>query len=193
MQTINLGSVQAPYFEQVLTIQPNQSVIINYAFESFQLLDASLQDTLEVTFGGAGVQSKFSAGMGYELTEPVQYVQLFNTSKTEQITIRFALAIGNITDNRLNISGVVNTSTVLKQASTVTWATVNASSSTTYSIPDNSNISILVTSGTVTMNLSGNSGNGIILSSGQSVEFSTVNAQTLTLSGGVVNIQVQEF
>lgn len=193
MQTINLGSVQAPYFEQVLTIQPNQSVIINYAFESFQLLDASLQDTLEVTFGGAGVQSKFSAGMGYELTEPVQYVQLFNTSKTEQITIRFALAIGNITDNRLNISGVVNTSTVLKQASAVTWATVNASSSTTYSIPDNSNISILVTSGTVTMNLSGNSGNGITLSSGQSVEFSTVNAQTLTLSGGVVNIQVQEF
>ena len=193
MQTINLGSVQAPYFEQVLTIQPNQSVIINYAFESFQLLDASLQDTLEVTFGGAGVQSKFSAGMGYELTEPVQYVQLFNTSKTEQITIRFALAIGNITDNRLNISGVVNTSTVLKQASAVTWATVNASSSTTYSIPDNSNISILVTSGTVTMNLSGTSGNGITLSSGQSVEFSTVNAQTLTLSGGVVNIQVQEF
>ena len=193
MQVINLGSVQAPYFEQVLTIQPNQSVIINYAFESFQLLDASLQDTLEVTFGGAGVQSKFSAGMGYELTEPVQYVQLFNTSKTEQITIRFALAIGNITDNRLNISGTVNTSTVLKQASTVTWATVNASSSTTYSIPDNSNISILVTSGTVTMNLSGNSGNGITLSSGQSVEFSTVNAQTLTLSGGIVNIQVQEF
>lgn len=193
MQIINLGSVQAPYFEQVLTIQPNQSVIINYAFESFQLLDASLQDTLEVTFGGAGVQSKFSAGMGYELTEPVQYVQLFNTSKTEQITIRFALAIGNITDNRLNISGVVNTSTIIKQASTVTWETVNASSSTTYNIPDNSNISILVTSGTVTMNLSGNSGNGITLSSGQSVEFSTVNAQTLTLSGGVVNIQVQEF
>lgn len=193
MQVINLGSVQAPYFEQVLTIQPNQSVIINYAFESFQLLDASLQDTLEVTFGGAGVQSKFSAGMGYELTEPVQYVQLFNTSTTEQITIRFALAIGNITDNRLNISGTVNTSTVLKQASTVTWATVNASSSTTYSISDNSNISILVTSGTVTMNLSGNSGNGITLSTGQSVEFSTVNAQTLTLNGGTVNIQVQEF
>lgn len=82
---------------------------------------------------------------------------------------------------------------MLKQASTVTWATVNASSSTSYSIPDNSNVSILVTSGTVTMNLSGNNGNGIVLSSGQSVEFSTVNAQTLTLSGGIVNIQVQEF
>lgn len=193
MQVINLGSVQAPYFEQELIIPANQSVIINYAFESFQLLEASLQDTLEVTFGGAGVQSKFSAGMGYKLTEPVQYVQLFNTSSTQQITIRFALALGDIADNRLNISGTVNTSTILKQASTVTWATVNASSSTTYSIPGNSNISILVTSGTVTMNLSGNSGNGITLSTGQSVEFSTVNAQTLTLNGGTVNIQVQEF
>lgn len=193
MQKINLGSVQAPYFEQEMTIPANQSVIINYAFESFQLLDASLQDTLEVTFGGAAVQSKFSAGMGYKLTDPVQYVQLFNTSKTQQITIRFALAIGNISDNRLVVSGIVNTSTLLTKASNVTWATVNATSSKTYSIPDNSDVSILVTSGTVTMNLSGNSGNAISLASGQSVEFSTLNAQTLTLSGGTVNIQVQEY
>ena len=193
MQIINLGSVQAPYFEQVLVIPANQSAVINYAFDSFQLLDASLQDTLEVTFGGAGVQSKFSAGMGYKLKEPVQYVQLFNTSTTQQITIRFALAIGDIADNRLVVSGVVNTSTVLTKASNVTWETVNASSSTTYSIPANSDVSVLVVSGSVTMNLSGNTGNAITLASGQSVEFSTVNAQTLSLSGGVVNIQVQEF
>lgn len=193
MQTINLGSVQSPYFEQSLTIPAKQSVIINYAYQSFQLLDASLYDTLEVTFGGAGIQSKYSAGMGYKLTEPVQYIQFFNTSTTQSITIRFALAIGDIRDNRLVVSGIVNTLTEMAKATTVTWDNINATSSTTYTIPANSNISILVTSGTVTMNLSGNSGNGIILTSGQTVQFSTINPQTLTLSGGVVNLQIEEY
>ncbi len=193
MQTINLGSVQSPYFEQSLTIPAKQSVIINYAYQSFQLLDASLQDTLEVTFGGAGIQSKYSAGMGYKLPEPVQYIQLFNTSENEQITIRFALAIGDISDNRLVVSGVVNTSTILKQATSVIWDNIDATSETTYDINDNSVVSVMVSSGTVTMNLSGNSGNGIILTSGQTVQFSTVNPQTLTLSGGVVNLQIEEY
>lgn len=193
-QIINLGGFQSPYFEQEITLQPKENRVINYAFDDFQLLDASLQNTLEVTFGGGAIQSKFSAGMGYKLPAPVQYVQFFNSSSEQPITIRFVLAIGDIRDNRLVVSGIVNTSTELTPASSVTWAQIDGSAGEqTYDLPLNSTVSILVTSGTATLNLSNNTGTSITLQAGQTVDFKTANAQVLSVTGGVINIQIEEF
>lgn len=64
-ENINLGAVQAPYWEQVLTLQPGETRKVDYVYDSFNLLQASIPEVLEVTFGGAATQTKFSAGMGY--------------------------------------------------------------------------------------------------------------------------------
>lgn len=100
-ENINLGAVQAPYWEQVLTLQPGETRKVDYVYDSFNLLQASIPEVLEVTFGGAATQTKFSAGMGYHLSAPVSYIQLFNTSDSP-LTIDFSLAVGGITDNRVD-------------------------------------------------------------------------------------------
>ena len=64
-QEINLGSVQAPYWEDTITIEPQGTEIRYYNYDSFNLLQASIPGVLQVTFGGAAVQSKYSAGMGF--------------------------------------------------------------------------------------------------------------------------------
>lgn len=103
---INLGSVQSPYLEQILTIPAGGIKKFDYVHNCFSLLDSS--DKLNLTFGGAAVESVFTAGMYYELTNPVPYVILYNRNASP-ITIHFALGIGVIKDNRLTVSGTVLT------------------------------------------------------------------------------------
>ena len=130
-ENINLGAVQAPYWEQVLTLQPGETRKVDYVYDSFNLLQASIPEVLEVTFGGAATQTKFSAGMGYHLSAPVSYIQLFNTSDSP-LTIDFSLAVGGITDNRLTVSGTVNTSTKLSAYSSVKAGSLTAPQSLEY-------------------------------------------------------------
>ena len=105
---INLGSVQAPYQEFTYTIPAGGSQKIDYVFQSFNLLDASAAGALKCNFGGAVNETLFSAGMGYKLTSPVQFITLFNTAAAP-LTVHISLAIGDIYDNRLTVTGTVLT------------------------------------------------------------------------------------
>lgn len=182
MENINLGSVQAPYREQILTLAPGETQIIWYVYDSFNLLQASISDALEVTFGGAAAQTKFSAGMGYKLSEPVSYIQLFNTSESP-LTIDFSLAVGGITDNRLTVSGIVNTSTKLSAYSNVKAGSLTAPQSLEYD--NNSVVALVCTSGTITVNITaaGVAVSNLELSTGQSWEMPIVTGGTIEITG----------
>lgn len=198
---INLGSVQAPYWQEELTIPAKSTHITRYVFNSFNLLSASIPDVLEVTFGGAAVQSRFSAGMGYKLSDPVSYIQFFNTSD-QDITIKFSLAIGDITDNRLTVSGTVF---VAQQTGDIfnvqqmPWAIYSATSAVApVSIPVSGaqKISILCTSGSVT--ISGSFGgvniSNLTLAAGQAWEDFLSGSGNLEISGsGSVNYSVAGY
>ena len=174
--------MQAPYWEQVLTLQPGETRKVDYVYDSFNLLQASIPEVLEVTFGGAATQTKFSAGMGYHLSAPVSYIQLFNTSDSP-LTIDFSLAVGGITDNRLTVSGTVNTSTKLSAYSNVKAGSLMAPQSLEYD--NNSVVALVCTSGTITVNITaaGVAVSNLELSTGQSWEMPIVTGGTIEITG----------
>lgn len=181
-ENINLGSVQAPYWEQIITLKPNETRVVYYIYDSFNLLQASIPEVLEVTFGGAAVQSKFSSGMGYKLSEPVNYIQFFNTSNSP-LTIDFSLAIGGITDNRLTVSGIVNTMTKLEAYSHIRAGSLATPQTLLYD--NNSIVALVCTSGTITINISAAnvSVSNLQLSTGQSWEMPIVAGGTIEITG----------
>lgn len=181
-ENINLGAVQAPYWEQVLTLQPGETRKVDYVYDSFNLLQASIPEVLEVTFGGAATQTKFSSGMGYHLSAPVSYIQLFNTSDSP-LTIDFSLAVGGITDNRLTVSGTVNTLTKLNAYGSVKAGSLTAPQSLEYD--NNSVVAMVCTSGTITVNITaaGVAVSNLELSTGQSWEMPIVTGGTIEITG----------
>lgn len=127
-------------------------------------------------------QTKFSAGMGYHLSAPVSYIQLFNTSDSP-LTIDFSLAVGGITDNRLTVSGTVNTSTKLSAYSSVKAGSLTAPQSLEYD--NNSVVALVCTSGTITVNITaaGVAVSNLELSTGQSWEMPIVTGGTIEITG----------
>ena len=190
---INVGSVSAPYWQRTMTLKPGQTHIERYVYDSFNLLYASIPDALQVTFGGAAVQSGFSTGMGYKLTTPVEYIQFFNTSDSP-LEITFALAVGGITDNRLTVSGVINSSTMQQGFRTVTAGTMTAPQNLT--LANNVLAAIVCTSGTITLNMTASGVNiaNLELTAGQSWELPIVSGGTMSISGtGKFNFTFAEY
>ncbi|MCX4348234.1 MAG: hypothetical protein OSJ76_00430 [Alphaproteobacteria bacterium] len=182
MENINLGTVQAPYLQRTLTIAPGGIATERYVFDSFNLLSASVDNVLEVTFGGAAVQSRFSGGMGYKLSAPVSYVQLFNTGDVP-LEVTFALGIGAITDNRLTVSGTVNTSTKLAGYSHVRAGSLTAPQTLDYD--NNSVVALVCTAGQITVNIAaaGVAVTDLTLSTGQAWEMSIVTGGSIEVTG----------
>lgn len=197
-EIITLGSVQAPYLEQTLTIPAGGTRKFDYAYDSFNLLDADIPGVLEVTFGGAAVQSRFAAGMAFKLSEPVSFIQFYNKGNAP-LTIHYALAIGEIKDNRLTVSGnvqVVPADGVVFPAKKAGFTNYQAGSNTgssTLPYDANSQIDFLCTSGTITLdNAAGVS--ALILSAGQTWSACLADAGTMTISGtGSYNFSVGDW
>lgn len=147
-QIINLGSTQAPYWEYTKTLAPNEHFKLNYVTDSFHLLDVSAPDALKVNFGGSMIQTPFTAGLGYKLTEPVEFIELWNDSAAS-LTVHFAVGIGDIRDNRLTVSGIV-----LTQNRGFAHVDAGTRTATSSFVVSNGQLSLLVTAGSVTVNCS---------------------------------------
>lgn len=166
-QLINLGSTQAPYWEIEKTIAAGQRVKIDYVTDLFQLLYASNGGALKVSFGGSAVDTPFSAGMGYRLSEPVQFIELWNDSAAS-ITVRFVLGIGEVRDSRLTVSGVINTNIVSTGGfSKVTGGTYNANK--TLTLPANCKLDLQVVSGNITVDIADVASLGAVAVSGLTI------------------------
>jgi len=125
---VKYGSIQNPYREFTLVIPANSFTDpIRYNFDYFRLLEAS-GPGVEVQFGSSGeTTSVVSAGIGYKLPYVIQECRFANRTGTA-ITITIALAIGDISDDRLNVSGSLNLSksTVIDTRSDVTLTAATA-------------------------------------------------------------------
>lgn len=193
-QIINLGSTQAPYWEYTKVLAAGEIWKLDYVTDSFHLLEVSTANVLKVSFGGSMIETPFSAGMGYKLTEPVQFVQLYNTSNSS-LTVKFAVGIGNIRDDRLTISGNVN---VILNGNTG-FSTISAGSATgahNYTVPANCEVCLMVSQGSITVNYS--AGNiaitNMVLSEGETWETTIATAGTLAITGsGTYNYQLGSY
>lgn len=193
-QSINLGSTQAPYWEFTKTLAAGEIWKLDYVTDSFHLLEVSALNALFVSFGGSMIETPFSAGMGYKLTEPVQFIQLYNRS-AGAITVHFAVGIGNIRDDRLTISGNVNT--VIN--GNTGFSKITAGSATgahNYTVPANSEVSLMVTGNSITVNYS--AGNvaitNMVLPEGSTWQTTIATAGTLAITGtGSYNYQIGSY
>ncbi|MBP3687011.1 MAG: hypothetical protein J6J35_01450 [Alphaproteobacteria bacterium] len=176
VSNINLGSVQAPYWEQTITLPPHGYHKVQYVTDNFQLLSTSLPNALKVSFGGSMIDTPFRAGMGYRLTEPVQFVELRNDNDVE-LTVDFVLGIGQIQDNRLNVVGQIDTRTTLLGYTKIEFNhfSLNAGTTGARPSPKNGIIAYSVTKGTLRLRLTPPGGSSdsvyIELQEGQSFEF----------------------
>lgn len=187
VQSINLGSSQAPYWEYEKTLAANEIWKLDYVTDSFHLLSTTDPNAVRVSFGGSMIETPFSAGMGYKLTEPVQFIQLQNKTASP-VTVRFAVGIGNIRDDRLTVSGTVfvenavGKSLAIYQQGFATYEATSGSGASTFDYDANTQIDVLCTSGTITLdNAAGIT--ALTLSAGQSWSACLGVAGTMTVSG----------
>lgn len=184
MENINLGSVQAPYWEQTITLAAQEHRKIQYVTDNFELKSADRNGALKVSFAGTMIQTPFSEGMGYRLTEPVQFVELWNDSNAP-LTVDFVVGIGDIKDNRLTVSGTISALSEQKAYGDIKAGTKTVAATDTLDIASNSTVSITVLTGTLTFvaAVAGVDFDNLELGAGQTLDFSTTQDFTLTING----------
>lgn len=177
-ELINLGSTQAPYWEFTKLLQPNEHYKHNYVTDSFQLLDVSAPNALRVSMGGTMIQSPFTAGMGYRMSEPVEFVELWNDSASA-ITAHFVVGIGEIKDNRLTVSGTVTTQNIGWRVAT--GGTSTAAQTLT---AGNGLFDIMVTAGSVTVDITGANYtiSGLVLPEGASWNINLLDSASVAIT-----------
>lgn len=181
---INLGSVQAPYWEQTIMLNPHERRKIEYVTDNFQLISASLPNALRVNFGGSMIDTPFRAGMGYRLPKPVQFVEIWNDNDVD-LTVDFVLGIGQIQDNRLNVSGQVDTIATPRGFSAIKGGKSSTSSTFAQNIPANSLVAVSCISGEINVEVTSNGYVGLInLSPGNSFEIPLASSGVL----GVISV-----
>lgn len=109
MNTISTGIIPNPYREFIYNIQPGKTENIKYDHSISEVLDCNLPDNIEVCYGYSGGFTPVRPGVSYKYpnNKIVPNIQFKNTSKTELMTIRLYLAIGDVVDNRLQVSGTL--------------------------------------------------------------------------------------
>lgn len=186
-QNINLGSSQAPYWEFTKTLAANEIWKLDYVTDSFHLLSTTVDNAVRVSFGGSMIETPFSAGMGYKLTEPVEFIQLQNVTGSP-VTVHFAVGIGNIRDDRLTVAGTVfvqtgnGESVDTKPAPFKTFTATSGTGGTTLPYAAGNQIDVVCTSGSITLdNAAGIT--ALVLNDGQTFSVCLANAGTLTVTG----------
>ena len=180
LNNINVGSVEAPYQEFKVTLPAGGIQRIDYVTDNFFLYEVSANNSLEVNFGGSVNQTFFTLGIGYKLDQPVGYVTLKNKNTLQPLTLKFAMGLGNIADNRLVASGTIYTQPA--QFNTFTATTV-AISSGKADIPVAEHTIIQNTSSNL-MYIGGTGTDGLQLQAGGTFEFNCAAVVTVWGTNG---------
>lgn len=115
---ISISQIQNPYQEFTYTLAAGEQRRIDYSSDYFRVLDLT-GTGLKVRFAFNGSETEWTgAGIGFKSPAVFSYVILRNTSGAP-FTITVAMAIGFITDDRLNVSGNINVVTPPATALTV--------------------------------------------------------------------------
>lgn len=106
---INLGTFTAPYREFEFSIPPNGIHKLVYDHQLIEILENNLPDNVTCCFGGVGGFTKLEVGIMYRYPDNniIPYVQFKNEDAVNTATLRVAVAVGDMKDNRLTVSGTV--------------------------------------------------------------------------------------
>lgn len=106
---INLGTFTAPYREFEFSITPNGIHKLVYDHQLIEILENNLPDNVTCCFGGVGGFTKLEQGIMYRYPDNniIPYVQFKNEDAVNTATLRVAVAVGEMKDNRLTVSGNV--------------------------------------------------------------------------------------
>lgn len=114
------GSLQQFYNEKTITLAAGARFTDFSVYDYFRVLSLT-GSGLQIIFGDNQLQTPFTgAGVGLKLTNIVKRLELVNTSGVS-INVTYATAIGQVSDDRLNVSGTV---TVAGTVSTTTSSTL---------------------------------------------------------------------
>lgn len=135
----NVSGIMNPYKQFPISIANGASETYYYNHNYARLLTLSISTGVTWRFGSSGTPSDIvGAGIGYKLPSTVDRVTITNNSGGA-LTGVLGLAVGEINDDRLNVSGTVTTSeisgatftdTANVAVNTVTTTQVLAASST---------------------------------------------------------------
>lgn len=185
------GDITNAYEQFEFTLAAGATKEIFFVFNYFRLLEYSgAQDTLNISFGGSPLSSSFiGAGVGLKLPNALGRVVIKNTDSVAN-TVNIALAVGEVSDDRLTVSGVVqvdvtNTDLAVAEISPPTVVTkaysLNAASTTLISEYTNTINQIIQASHNNTDGvyiawsggLATTQSNGMVLYAGDSMEVKT--------------------
>lgn len=110
MIKINNGTTVVSYKEVKITVPANNQYILHSPYNTVQLLESNAVNTddLSFRFGSSSEETTFTLGLNPTYPEPLSSLTITNKT-TADINIKLALIVGDIKDNRLNVSGTVKT------------------------------------------------------------------------------------
>lgn len=183
---IESGSIQNPYQEFVRIIPAGETRRIDYAFNFWRILSATGGE-ITLGFGGSGSPTVVSgAGIGQQLPVAIPFLTIRNSGATA-LTITVAMAIGDIRDDRLNISGALS---VAKPSNLITTAdaTLVATVKTSVLASDTTRNKVIVVNNTAGTDIRIGDTNislsrGALVKGGQSIELA-VTSEIFAISAG---------
>lgn len=109
-ENINLGTFTAPYREFTFDVAPGQIYSLRYDHQIVEILENNLPNDVDVSFGSVGGFTKLESGIAYRYPDNniIPLVQFRNNHATNTAHLHVAMAAGNILDNRLVLSGIIN-------------------------------------------------------------------------------------
>lgn len=112
MVQINNSTSIISYNEIEVVVPANKQYVLYSPYNTIQLLESNAvhQNDLSFRFGSSAQETPFTLGLNPTFPEVLASLTITNKT-TADITIRLALIVGDMKDNRLNVSGTVTTAT----------------------------------------------------------------------------------
>jgi len=190
LKQINTGRQQSSYKEFTITLAPGKVYTLNNPFNFFRCLDAT--DTFDIAWSANQADTNFRQGLCIKFDDVIPYAVLINPHAVT-ITVKIGVGIGDIDDDRLIIQG---TGIPFNEASFANLIAASATSPKNLTIGDNSKISIVCTSGSITLNYiaTGIAITNLVLSDGMTFSTSVALGGTLAVTGsGSFNYEIGSY
>lgn len=131
------GSARPPYREDTRTLAAGETWEVFTVFDYFRIVSQSPAGALKIKFGDNGIQTDYSGvGLGLGLRGVYRRLSIYNNSGAP-MTLTIATALGQVNDDRLNVSGTVSITgavTVTSPAALTTVADVAVAATTTTAV-----------------------------------------------------------
>ena len=179
LKLINTGRQQSSYKEFKITLAAGEVYPLNNPFNYFRCLESS--DNFNVAWSANQSDTVFRQGLCVKFDDVIPYAQLVNPHAAA-ITVTVGVGIGDIDDDRLIVDG---SGVTFSQAPFTTFNAGSATGATNLTIPDGAEVSLVCTSGSITVNYSetGATITNMVMSDGMTFDTWLASGGTLAITG----------